>query len=65
VTSKFSTVGLVAVAEIGNTLGSIVNWFLGRGIERSRDLRLGDDAARVIVRRVVIKPGSSTLALRS
>jgi membrane protein YqaA with SNARE-associated domain len=38
-TSKFSTVGLVAVAAIGNTLGSIVNWFLGRGIERFRGSR--------------------------
>jgi membrane protein YqaA with SNARE-associated domain len=38
-TSKFSTVGLIAVAAIGNTLGSIVNWFLGRGIERFRGRR--------------------------
>jgi membrane protein YqaA with SNARE-associated domain len=38
-TSKFSTVGLVAVAAIGNTLGSIVNWFLGRGIERFQGSR--------------------------
>jgi membrane protein YqaA with SNARE-associated domain len=30
---------LVAVASLGNTLGSLVNWFLGRGIERFRDKR--------------------------
>ncbi|MCP1337534.1 YqaA family protein [Futiania mangrovi] len=28
---------LVAVASVGNTLGSSVNWLLGRGIERFRD----------------------------
>lgn len=28
---------LVAVASLGNVLGSTVNWLLGRGIERFRD----------------------------
>ncbi len=28
---------LVAVASVGNVLGSVVNWLLGRGIERFRD----------------------------
>lgn len=28
---------LVAVAGLGNVLGSVVNWLLGRGIERFRD----------------------------
>jgi membrane protein YqaA with SNARE-associated domain len=28
---------LVAVASVGNVLGSVVNWTLGRGIERYRD----------------------------
>jgi membrane protein YqaA with SNARE-associated domain len=28
---------LVVVASIGNTLGSVVNWVLGRGIERFRN----------------------------
>lgn len=28
---------LVAVASIGNTLGAVVNWLIGRGIERFRD----------------------------
>ncbi|WP_306030168.1 YqaA family protein [Stappia sp. MMSF_3263] len=31
--------GLVVVASLGNTLGSVVNWLLGRGIERFRDRR--------------------------
>lgn len=30
---------LVAVASIGNILGSVVNWLLGRGIERFRHRR--------------------------
>lgn len=30
---------LVAVASVGNTLGSVVNWVLGRGIERFRGRR--------------------------
>lgn len=30
---------LVALASIGNTLGSVVNWFLGRGIESLKDRR--------------------------
>jgi membrane protein YqaA with SNARE-associated domain len=28
---------LVAVASLGNVLGSVLNWLLGRGIERWRD----------------------------
>ena len=38
-TGKFSLPMLLAVASVGNTLGSILNWFLGRGIERFRDRR--------------------------
>lgn len=30
---------LIAVASAGNVLGSVVNWLLGRGIERFRDRR--------------------------
>lgn len=30
---------LIAVASLGNTLGAVVNWALGRGIERFRDHR--------------------------
>jgi membrane protein YqaA with SNARE-associated domain len=28
---------LIAVASVGNVLGSVINWGLGRGIERFRD----------------------------
>jgi membrane protein YqaA with SNARE-associated domain len=34
---KFCWITLLAVASVGNTLGSVLNWFLGRGIERFRD----------------------------
>ncbi|WP_431282055.1 YqaA family protein [Humitalea sp. 24SJ18S-53] len=30
---------LVAVASLGNTLGAMVNWWLGRQVERFRDRR--------------------------
>jgi membrane protein YqaA with SNARE-associated domain len=36
-TGDYSIVALVAVASIGNVLGSVINWLLGRGIERFRD----------------------------
>lgn len=35
----FSLVGLVLVASVGNTLGAVVNWFIGRGIERFKNRR--------------------------
>jgi membrane protein YqaA with SNARE-associated domain len=34
-----SPVLLVAVASLGNVLGAVVNWSLGRGVERFRDRR--------------------------
>lgn len=34
-----SPVLLVAVASLGNVLGAVVNWALGRGVERFRDRR--------------------------
>lgn len=34
-----SVVALVAVASVGNVLGSVVNWFLGRGIETFKHKR--------------------------
>ncbi|MFN7101582.1 MAG: YqaA family protein [Pseudorhizobium sp.] len=37
--SDYSVPLLVFVASVGNTLGAVVNWFLGRGIERFRDRR--------------------------
>ncbi|MER9434765.1 YqaA family protein [Mesorhizobium sp. M0618] len=30
---------LIGVASVGNVLGSVINWLLGRGIERFRDRR--------------------------
>ncbi|MGV1868622.1 MULTISPECIES: YqaA family protein [unclassified Rhizobium] len=37
--TKFSVVGVVIVASVGNTLGAMANWFLGRWIERFREYR--------------------------
>jgi membrane protein YqaA with SNARE-associated domain len=37
VSGGYSIPLLILVASIGNTLGSVVNWFLGRGIERFHD----------------------------
>ncbi|MBX4903486.1 MULTISPECIES: YqaA family protein [Rhizobium] len=36
---KFSAFWLVVVASIGNVLGALANWLLGRGIERFREKR--------------------------
>src|SRR5690606_18100278 len=36
---NYSTAGLLAVASVGNTLGAVVNWGLGRGIERFKHSR--------------------------
>jgi membrane protein YqaA with SNARE-associated domain len=35
----YPAVMVVAAAGVGNVLGSVVNWLLGRGIERFRDRR--------------------------
>jgi membrane protein YqaA with SNARE-associated domain len=37
VEGTYSPVILVAVASLGNVLGAVVNWTLGRGVERFRD----------------------------
>tara|TARA_R110002020_G_scaffold69730_9_gene181468 strand:- start:39306 stop:39734 length:429 start_codon:yes stop_codon:yes gene_type:complete len=34
---SYSVTALVGVASVGNTLGSIINWFLGRSLERFKD----------------------------
>lgn len=34
---SYSVPLLVAVASLGNTLGAVVNWALGRGVEKFRD----------------------------
>ena len=39
VSDKYWLWSLLAVATLGNVLGSLVNWWLGRGIERFRDRR--------------------------
>ena len=39
VTSAYSPTLLVAAASTGNILGSVVNWVLGRGVDRFRDRR--------------------------
>ncbi|MFB2552897.1 YqaA family protein [Ensifer soli] len=38
-TGKFSIPLLVAVASLGNTLGAVVNWWMGRQVERFRGRR--------------------------
>ena len=35
--NAYSPAVLIAVASVGNVLGSVVNWLLGRGIDRFRD----------------------------
>ena len=39
VSDRYWLWGLLAVATLGNVLGSLVNWWLGRGIERFQDQR--------------------------
>lgn len=39
VVGTHSPVVLVAVASLGNVLGAVVNWALGRGVEHFRDRR--------------------------
>lgn len=38
-TGEYPVFWLVAIASIANTSGSVVNWLLGRGIERFRERR--------------------------
>lgn len=38
-TETYSPALLILVAGIGNVLGSVINWLLGRGVERFRDAR--------------------------
>ncbi|WP_323161390.1 YqaA family protein [Pseudomonas fluorescens] len=39
VSDRYRLWGLLAVATLGNVLGSLVNWWLGRGLERFQDRR--------------------------
>jgi len=34
---RLPVIALLAVASLGNVLGAVVNWLLGRGVERFRD----------------------------
>lgn len=38
-TENYSVALLVTVASLGNIMGSVINWLLGRGIERFRERR--------------------------
>lgn len=38
-TTDHSPILLILTASAGNTLGAVINWLLGRGIERFRDRR--------------------------
>jgi len=38
-TGKYPVAVLIAVAGVGNVAGAVINWALGRGIERFRDRR--------------------------
>lgn len=38
-TGDYSLAALLLTASVGNTLGSAVNWLLGRGVERLRESR--------------------------
>lgn len=38
-TGSYPVWALILVASIGNVLGSVINWLLGRGIEHFRDRR--------------------------
>jgi len=39
ISHNYSTLLLVVVASVGNVLGSLVNWYIGRSIEHFRDRR--------------------------
>ncbi|MFJ4153353.1 YqaA family protein [Pseudomonas sp. NPDC089752] len=39
VSEHYATLTLLTVATLGNVLGSLVNWLLGRGIDHYRDRR--------------------------
>ena len=41
---------LIAVASVGNTLGAVVNWGLGRGIELLRDRKWFPGSAAQLIR---------------
>lgn len=38
-TGKYPIATLIGIATLGNVLGSVINWFIGRGVEQFRDRR--------------------------
>lgn len=63
--ADYSPVLLVAVASVGNVLGSWVNWLLGRGIERFRNRRWfpASEAALERAQRWYVRYGKWSLLL--
>lgn len=57
--SSFSPAILITVASIGNVLGSIVNWLLGRGLDRFRDRRCFPPAGQ---NSIGLRPGINAMA---
>ncbi len=49
-TGKYAPLTLVLVATIGNVGGSVINWLLGRGVERFRHRRWFPVSARALER---------------
>ncbi|ADH87936.1 SNARE associated Golgi protein-like protein [Ancylobacter novellus DSM 506] len=49
-TGAYPPWALIAVASLGNVLGSVINWLLGRGIERFRNHRWFPANARALER---------------
>lgn len=37
--SDYAPILLISIASLGNTIGALINWLLGRGVERFRDRR--------------------------
>lgn len=63
--SGYSPWLLLAVASAGNVLGSVINWLLGRGIERFRDRRWfpANEAALIRAQRWYQRYGKWSLLL--
>lgn len=49
-TGKYAPLTLITIATLGNVSGSLINWLLGRGIERFRNRRWFPVSARALER---------------